>query len=93
MEKTAGWLAVHKSNAHARKGPDVRLKNGAPGAPPGRTQRPRPVRPLFERVTMPKGDAEPTLWWDSNGNLFHDEDCTKSAGLLIVRPRIGDDDE
>ena len=70
----------------------MRLKADAPGAQPGRFQRPRSVRPLFERVTMPTGDAEPTLWWDSAGNLFHDEDLTKSAGLLIVRPLIGDDD-
>ena len=71
----------------------MRLKNGAPGAPPGRYQRPRPAPPLFERVTMPTGDAATSLWWDASGNLFNDEDCTKSAGLLIVRPRFGDDDE
>ena len=48
---------------------------------------------MFRRVTMPTGDAATSLWWDAGGNLFHDEDLTKSAGLLIVRPTTAGDDE
>ena len=51
------------------------------------------MRPLFERVTMPTGDDELIFYWDSDGNLYDDEDLTKFAGLVIVRPRVGDDDE
>ena len=42
---------------------------------------------------MPTGDAAHSLRWDSHGNLFDDEDLTKFSGLVIVRPRVGDDDE
>ena len=62
----------------------MRLKD--PGAQPGKFQRPRAVRPLFERGTMVTGDAAQSLWWDSDGNLFDDEDLTKFSGLVIVRP-------
>jgi hypothetical protein len=65
---------------------------GKTNAKSGTTQRPRQPTPLFERVSLVCGDGEPTYYWDHQGNLFHDEDLTQSAGLIIVRPRFGGDE-
>ena len=58
--------------------------NPARGAQPGRFQRPK-VRPVtFRRVRLDVGEHEPTYWWKSDGELFHDRELTQPTGLTIV---------
>ena len=61
----------------------MRLKADAPRAPPGRVQRPRAGAARVRAGDDANGRrrADP-LVGDSNGALYHDEDCTESAGLL-----------
>lgn len=69
-------------------------------APTGRGQQPgrfwpskQLVRAPFERVKLPTGADEPTLYWNADGVLFNDKALTEPAGLVIVAlPHDEDDD-